>query len=132
MTFFFPLHSHILKLDCFSCALQVSLDQTQQSGANSIHLLCWLDDRHLPCVPPVSLTVPEDYPASPPRCTLGQHDYGATDFLQAVQTALDVRMKKLPVRFSVSQLLHTWEMAVRQASAPSSSQPSATTVLLGL
>lgn len=63
---------------------------------------------------------------------MGPHDYGATTFLLAVQAALDARMKKLPVRFSVSQLLHTWEMAVRQASAPSNAQPSATTVLLGL
>lgn len=110
----------------------MSLDPTQQVGSRSVQLLCWLDDRHLPCVPPVSLSVPEDYPSSPPRCHLSPHEYSATGFLAAVQSALESRVRKLPARFSVSQLLDTWEMSVRQACAPTQSPVSAATVLMGL
>ncbi|KAJ9595965.1 hypothetical protein L9F63_012858, partial [Diploptera punctata] len=59
--------------------------------------VCWLDDRHLPCVPPL---------------------------IKLWQS----RIRKLPPsRFSVSQLLDTWEMSVRQASAPTQTPVSATT-----
>ena len=116
----------------FLFAFQVSLDPTQQPGSRSVQLLCWLDDRHLPCVPPVSLSVPEDYPRSPPRCHMAPHEHGSTQFLSAVQKALASRIRKLPSRFSVSQLLDTWEMSVRQASAPTQTPVSAATVLMGL
>lgn len=112
--------------------LQVSLDPTQQAGSRSVQLLCVLDDRHLPCVPPVSLSVPEDYPHSPPRCHLAPHEYGATKFLSAVQAALESRVRKLPGRFSVSQLLDTWEMSVRQACAPTHSPSASSTLVMGL
>jgi mediator of RNA polymerase II transcription subunit 15 len=115
-----------------SCLFQVSLDPTQQPGSRSVQLLCWLDDRHLPCVPPVSLSVPEDYPHSPPRCHMAPHEHSSTQFLCAVQKALASRIRKLPSRFSVSQLLDTWEMSVRQASAPTQTPVSAATVLMGL
>ena len=35
-----------------------------------------------------------------------------------MQKALDARLTKLPKIFSLSELLDTWEMSVRQASAP--------------
>lgn len=116
----------------FHVFLQVSLDPTQQAGSRSVQLLCVLDDRHLPCVPPVSLSVPEDYPHSPPRCHLAPHEYGATKFLSAVQAALESRVRKLPGRFSVSQLLDTWEMSVRQACAPTHSPSASSTLVMGL
>ncbi|KAJ9591040.1 hypothetical protein L9F63_027754, partial [Diploptera punctata] len=65
------LQGEIARLDQ---RFKVSLDPTQQPGSRSVQLLCWLDDRHLPCVPPVSLTVPEDYPHTPPRCHMASHD----------------------------------------------------------
>ncbi|XP_075211650.1 mediator complex subunit 15 isoform X2 [Lycorma delicatula] len=123
------LQGEIARLDQ---RFKVSLDPTQQAGSRSVQLLCWLDDRHLPCVPPVSLSVPEDYPSSPPRCHLSPHEYSATRFLAAVQSALESRVRKLPGRFSVSQLLDTWEMSVRQACAPTQTPVSAATVLMGL
>lgn len=95
----------------------MSLDPAQQSGSKCIQLICWLDDKHLPCVPPVLVIVPTEYPAVPPRCVLSSHEY-ATVYLSAVQRGLDARLAKLPKRYSVSQLLDTWEMSVRQASAP--------------
>ncbi|KAK2584971.1 hypothetical protein KPH14_002559 [Odynerus spinipes] len=122
------LQGEIARLDQ---RFKVSLDPAQQNGSKCIQLICWLDDRHLPCVPPVSVTVPADYPLTPPRCVMTPHEY-ATTFLCAVQKALNARITKLPRRFSVSQLLDTWEMSVRQASAPTQTPVVASTVLMGL
>lgn len=123
------LQGEIARLDQ---RFKVSLDPNQQPGSKTIHLICWLDDKHLPCVPPVSLTVPENYPKSSPTCTMAAHEYNATEFLSGVQAALYARIKKLPKHFSVSQLLDTWEMSVRQASAPTQVPISTTTLLMGL
>lgn len=112
------LQGEIARLDQ---RFKVSLDPNQQPGSKSIQLICWLDDKHLPCVPPVSLVVPEDYPRTSPTCHMAAHEYNATQFLSDVQTALLARIKKLPKHFSVSQLLDTWEMSVRQAAAPANS-----------
>ncbi|EZA59794.1 hypothetical protein DMN91_008406 [Ooceraea biroi] len=123
------LQGEIARLDQ---RFKVSLDPAQQSGSKCIQLICWLDDRHLPCVPPISVTVPADYPSTPPRCVMAPHEYEATTFLCAVQKALNARIAKLPRRFSLSQLLDTWEMSVRQASAPREMLVTASTVLMGL
>ncbi|XP_011497418.1 PREDICTED: mediator of RNA polymerase II transcription subunit 15 isoform X2 [Ceratosolen solmsi marchali] len=108
------LQGEIARLDQ---RFKISLDPAQQNGSKCIQLICWLDDKHLPCVPPVLVIVPTDYPTIPPRCVLTSHEY-TTTYLSAVQKGLDARLAKLPKRFSVSQLLDTWEMSVRQASAP--------------
>lgn len=63
---------------------------------------------------------------------MAAHEYNTTQFLSAVQTALLARIQKLPKHFSVSQLLDTWEMSVRQASAPTQIPLSSTTLLMGL
>ncbi|CAG9854665.1 unnamed protein product [Phyllotreta striolata] len=123
------LQGEIARLDQ---KFKVSLDQNQQPGSKSIQLICWLDDKHLPCVPPVSLTVPEDYPIASPTCHMNPHEYKATQFLSAVQAALQTRMKKLPKHFSVSQLLDTWEMSVRQAAAPHQAAFDFTAALLNI
>ncbi|CAH1109128.1 unnamed protein product [Psylliodes chrysocephalus] len=123
------LQGEIARLDQ---KFKVSLDQNQQPGSKSILLICWLDDKHLPCVPPVSLTVPEDYPITSPTCHMNPHEYNATQFLSAVQAALLARIKKLPKHFSVSQLLDTWEMSVRQAAAPHQIPVNTTTIMMGL
>ncbi|KAK4879653.1 hypothetical protein RN001_007799 [Aquatica leii] len=123
------LQGEIARLDQ---RFKVSLDPCQQPGSKSIQLICCLDDKYLPYVPPVSLIIPEDYPKSSPKCYMAPHEYNATNFLSAVQNALLARIKKLPKHFSVSQLLDTWEMSVRQASAPSHVPISTTTLLMGL
>lgn len=123
------LQGEIARLDQ---RFKVSLDPNQQPGSKTIQLICWLDDKHLPCVPPVSLSVPENYPKTSPTCTMAAHEYNATQFLSDVQSALLARIKKLPKHFSISQLLDTWEMSVRQASAPTHVPISTTTLLMGL
>ncbi|KAG8042662.1 hypothetical protein G9C98_005296 [Cotesia typhae] len=122
------LQGEIARLDQ---RFKVSLDPAQQNGSKCIQLICWLDDRHLPCVPPVSVTVPLDYPLTPPRCVMAPHEY-TTAFLSAVQKALTARITKLPRRFSISQLLDTWEMSVRQASAPIQTSVAANAEIIGL
>lgn len=79
------LQGEIARLDQ---RFKVSLDPNQQPGAKSIQLTCWLDDKQLPCVPPISLTVPEEYPKESPTCHMASHEYNATQFLSDVQTAL--------------------------------------------
>lgn len=123
------LQGEIARLDQ---RFKVSLDPGQQPGSKSIQLICGLECKYLPCVPPVSLIIPEDYPKSSPKCYMAPHEYNATQFLSAVQNALLARIKKLPKHFSLSQLLDTWEMSVRQASAPSHVPISTTTLLMGL
>uniref|UniRef100_A0A0A9Z2G0 Mediator of RNA polymerase II transcription subunit 15 n=1 Tax=Lygus hesperus TaxID=30085 RepID=A0A0A9Z2G0_LYGHE len=113
------LQGEIARLDQ---RFKVSLDPSG-GGGGTVQLICWLDDKHLPCVPPVSVSVPEDYPATPPKCYLATHEHSATSFLNTVETALASRISKLPAKFTVSQLLDTWEMAVRQACAPPPEAP---------
>ncbi|KAL3290282.1 hypothetical protein HHI36_023628 [Cryptolaemus montrouzieri] len=123
------LQGEIARLDQ---RFKVSLDTNQQPGSKSIQLMCWLDDRHLPCVPPISITVPEDYPVAPPKCHTNSQEYNATSFLSAVEKALLGRIQKLPKYFSVSQLLDTWEMSVRQAASGNNLKISTEILMMGL
>lgn len=125
------LQGEIARLDQ---KFKVSLDQCAIGDTKTIKLICWLDDKHLPCVPPIAVTIPDDYPFTSPSCTLIEQEYNATPFLIQVQKAFLARICKLPEMFSLSHLLDTWEMSVRQACSPNPSlvAPSATSVLLGM
>ncbi|XP_037048630.1 mediator of RNA polymerase II transcription subunit 15-like isoform X1 [Bradysia coprophila] len=116
---------------------KVSLDPSSQNGTKLIKLVCCLDSQHLPCVPPVSVVIPDDYPYGAPSCKFATgQEYNATPFLISVQSALIARISKLPKLFSLSHLLDTWEMSVRQACSPTLNaqqmNPTATSVLLGI
>lgn len=145
------LQGEIARLDQ---KFKVSLDPSTQSGTKIIKLVCCLDDKYLPCVPPVSVVIPgnfyrshvsrsdhinsdllifaDDYPSTAPSCKLIEQEYNATPFLISVQGALVARISKLPKQFSLSHLLDTWEMSVRQACSPNRINPTATSVLLGI
>ncbi|KAL9708070.1 hypothetical protein quinque_011588 [Culex quinquefasciatus] len=125
------LQGEIARLDQ---KFKVSLDQCAIGGTKTIKLICWLDDKHLPCVPPIAVTIPDEYPFTSPTCSLIEQEYNATPFLVQVQQSFLARICKLPEMFSLSHLLDTWEMSVRQACAPNPSlvAPSATSVLLGM
>lgn len=111
---------------------KINLDPTAQSGSKTIKLICCLDDKHLPCVPPISVTIPEDYPSSAPFCNIIEYDYGSTPFLMTVQKALKARISKLPKLFSLSHLLDTWAMSVRQACSKEYIEVNHTAILLGI
>lgn len=125
------LQGEIARLDQ---KFKVSLDQCAISGTRTIKLICWLDDKNLPCVPPVAVTIPEDYPVTAPSCSLIEQEYNATPFLILVQKSLMARICKLPGLFTLSHLLDTWEMSVRQACSPNPTivAPTGTSVLLGM
>lgn len=115
------LQGEIARLDS---RFKVSLETMQLSGGRgggaggAISVVAALDDARVPCVPPLHLSVPRDYPAAPPaRLRVRTHHNSA--FLQRVEQAMDARCARLPKSCSVGQLLDAWEMSVRQACAPS-------------
>jgi len=97
---------------------KVHLDALQHNGSKIVHLVCWLDDKNLPHVPPITVEVPDNYPESSPSCDCSGDEYDATPFLQKVQKHLTSQISNLPDTYSISALLDTWEMSVRKACAP--------------
>lgn len=49
------LQGEIARLDQ---KFKISLDPSSQSGTKVIKLVGFLDDKHLPCVPPISIVIP--------------------------------------------------------------------------
>lgn len=94
---------------------KVQLDPSQHLGSRTVHLICQLDDKNLPCVPPITVAVPDNYPSRPPQCNASRDQYDSTQFLRNILHALDVHLNKMPEKYSVTSLLDTWEMCVRQA-----------------
>jgi len=119
---------------------KVSLDPAQPGSgfgvAHPVHLVCQLEDKDLPSVPPLSVTIPHNYPEkAAPIChgfTSHEEDdsedealeYTFTPFLQRVKDALVARLSKMPTKFSLSQLLSAWEMSVRAACNVKPTPPS--------
>ncbi|OQR75169.1 mediator of RNA polymerase II transcription subunit 15-like [Tropilaelaps mercedesae] len=93
---------------------KVQLDPVQQSGCRTVNLICQLDDKTLPCVPPISVSVPNNYPTHPPRCNANRAQYASTSFLSDVLDSLTLHLEKMPSQYSITSLLDTWEMCVRQ------------------
>ncbi|XP_008575741.1 PREDICTED: mediator of RNA polymerase II transcription subunit 15 isoform X3 [Galeopterus variegatus] len=54
----------------------VNLDPSHCSNNGTVHLICKLDDKDLPSVPPLELSVPADYPAQSPLWIDRQWQYG--------------------------------------------------------
>lgn len=52
------LQGEIARLDQ---KFKVSLDPAAQMGTKTIKLVCCLDDKYLPCVPPVSVSIPGNF-----------------------------------------------------------------------
>ena len=95
---------------------KVSLDPAQpDQNFSETYTICQLEDRDLPSVPPLNITIPRNYPESASPICSELIDYDLTPFLKKVKDALMARMAKLPQRHSLSQLLSAWEMSVRAA-----------------
>lgn len=125
------LQGEIARLDR---KFRVTFDQSVQSGSTILKLICYLNDPYLPCVPPMYVEIPEDYPSISPSCTLFEHEMNATQFLESIQKIFAARMLKMPSLYSLSHILDTWEMSIRQACSPNNnaSNISATSVALGV
>ncbi|GAB6030305.1 mediator complex subunit Med15 [Chamberlinius hualienensis] len=113
------LQGEIARLDR---RFKVNINPIQHRGSKTVHLLCQLDDKNLPCVPPIMLTVPDCYPQQSPQCETDAEEYVSTEFLQTVHKNLITRLSKMAEQFSITTLLDTWEMSVRQACAPNTTQ----------
>ncbi|KAK3084225.1 hypothetical protein FSP39_010276 [Pinctada imbricata] len=87
---------------------KVTLDPTQHSLSNAIHLLCRIDDKRLPSVPPISVTVPELYPEVSPECNTDADEYDCSPFLQSVQSTLATLLLRMPNRFTFTELMDKW------------------------
>lgn len=111
---------------------RVNLDCQMPPGSDELTLICQLDDPNLPCVPPITLTVPAKYPEKPPRCDLLAVDYETTDFLKSIRESMLVRLQNMPPHCSLTMMLHSWEMSVRQACSPKSSLNNAIAKALSL
>lgn len=112
---------------------KVSLDPAQPSGSTgSILLVCQLEDRDLPSVPPLSVTIPHNYPDSSPTCDTDLPEYSSTLFLSKLQSALESRLTLMPAKHTLSQLLNAWEMSVRAACSPRNIPPTQMTCLMGI
>ncbi|ELR50914.1 Mediator of RNA polymerase II transcription subunit 15, partial [Bos mutus] len=93
----------------------VNLDPSHCSNSGAVHLICKLDDKDLPSVPPLELSVPADYPAQSPLWINRQWQYDANPFLQSVHQCMTSRLLQLPDKHSVTALLNTWAQSVHQA-----------------
>ncbi|KAM4827168.1 mediator of RNA polymerase II transcription subunit 15 isoform 7-T7 [Thomomys bottae] len=93
----------------------VNLDPSHCSNNGTVHLICRLDDKDLPTVPPLELSVPADYPAQSPLWIDRQWQYDANPFLQSVHQCMTSRLLQLPDKHSVTALLNTWAQSIQQA-----------------
>jgi mediator of RNA polymerase II transcription subunit 15 len=96
----------------------VCLDPSHHPGSKVVHLICRLEDKKLPNVPPIVVTLPENYPDNSPTCkTLPSH-YNSTPFLRKVNEILTTEIKHMPGRYSLTALLNMWDICIRKACAP--------------
>ncbi|XP_059974060.1 mediator of RNA polymerase II transcription subunit 15 isoform X3 [Mesoplodon densirostris] len=93
----------------------VNLDPSHCSNNGTVHLICKLDDKDLPSVPPLELSVPADYPAQSPLWIDRHWQYDANPFLQSVHRCMTSRLLQLPDKHSVTALLNTWAQSIHQA-----------------
>ncbi|OPJ74805.1 mediator of RNA polymerase II transcription subunit 15 isoform A [Patagioenas fasciata monilis] len=93
----------------------VNLDPSHCSNNGTVHLICKLDDKNLPNVPPLQLSVPADYPDQSPLWIKNPRQYAANPFLQSVYRYMTSKLLQLPDKHSVTALLNTWAQSIRQA-----------------
>ena len=86
----------------------VELDPLHHPQSKTILMICKIDDVDLPCVPPISIKVPMDYPSQPPRCYIDKQDYSSSKFLQEIYRIFTNNLEKLPNIYSITTLLDRW------------------------
>ena len=93
----------------------IELDPLQHSQSKTIHLICKIDDFDLPCVPPILIKVPLDYPNLPPRCFINQDKYSSSKFFQDIYRIFTNNLERLSNLYSITTLLDRWELGIREA-----------------
>lgn len=130
----FALQSEIRRLRRI---FKVTLDPAQPTSNlrdDAVSFVCELDDPNLPSVPPITVVVPPRYPEVSPACETEamEADYTLTPFLKRVHDALVSRLRLMPDRFTLSQLMGAWEMSVRAACSPRQVEATQAAALLGI
>lgn len=93
----------------------VELDQLQHLKNKTIHFVCRIDEFDLPCVPPISIKVPLDYPDTPPTCFIDKDEYSSTKFFQDTYRIFNMNLERLPNSYTITTLLDRWELSIREA-----------------
>lgn len=93
---------------------KVTLDPAHLPDSDSVHLLCKLEDDHLPSVPPVCVVIPEQYPSVNPQYDANAF-YCQTQFHQLVHKMLLTQLSHMPDLYTFTQLMDAWEMSVRRS-----------------
>lgn len=96
----------------------VNLDSSYQSGSKVVLLQCKLEDRNLPSVPQIFISLPENYPHGNPVCLIKSNNYECSSFLQRVYRFLLLELNRLTGCYSLTALLNLWERSVRKACEP--------------
>lgn len=99
------VQGEIAKLDA---KFYIELDPLQHPQSKTIHMICKIDDVDLPCVPPIAIKVPMDYPSLPPRCYIDKQEYNSSKFLQDIYRIFNNNLEKLPNLYSITTLLDRW------------------------
>ncbi|KAM4634115.1 mediator of RNA polymerase II transcription subunit 15 [Polymixia lowei] len=109
------LHGELAGLDV---KFQVNLNPSYCSNHGTVYLICKLNDKKLPSVPPLQLSISADYPNQSPYWTDDEKQYTANTFLLTVHKLMTSRLHRLPRRYSVTALLNIWDQSVTKASLP--------------
>ncbi|KAG5675912.1 hypothetical protein PVAND_005771 [Polypedilum vanderplanki] len=127
--------SHILQREIarLDSKFKINIDQTAHSTTSKmVALICCLDDKQLPPVPPIHIIIPEEYPSVSPQCNIIDHEFDDTPFLIKVKRALRARVSKLPATHSLTHILETWCLAIRAACSPNYVEPTKESVVLAI
>lgn len=106
---------HVLKGELARLCSRFQVKSGASTGLVQSNMLlhCSINDLNLPAVPPIEISVPQNYPLSSPECKTA--NYNANPFLQKVQRQLSSRLQRMPETYSVTSVLDAWEYSIRQA-----------------
>jgi len=106
---------HVLQGELARLCSRFQVKRGSNTGVTQSNTLlqCSINDLNLPAVPPIEISVPQNYPFSSPECKTA--NYNANPFLQKVQRQLSSRLQRMPERYSVTSVLDAWESSIRQA-----------------
>ena len=126
------IEGEIARLDA---KFKIQPDPLSHPGSDATQVIATLDSVDLPYVPPVIIQIPSTYPLHPPTLIidgdsndqlftplpfgLDTEDFNEFDaeehFFKRVREKLNLNLGKLPKMHSLTALLQSWEMSVRQA-----------------
>ncbi|CAD5123548.1 unnamed protein product [Dimorphilus gyrociliatus] len=94
-------------------------DKDKPAAGGEVNMIVELVCEDLPTVPPIYINVPSKYTDNEASPTYSLSHYTGSDFLEAVSQTVDKRITYLESRYSITEVLTCWEMAVRSIVANS-------------